>query len=127
MSNNRTTPISLLGDIEIADEVLAIIAVTSALEVDGVTNTGSTNITEFFNKKHGTKCVNIEKIENSLNVNINITVNFGTKVIKVAQDVQEKVKSSLETMTGMEVLSVNVSVAGIVNEKTNKVTSEENI
>ena len=53
-----------------------------------------------------------------------IIVNFGTKVQKVAADVQERVKTTVETMTGLNVAVVNVSVSGVVKEKEEKAEEE---
>ncbi|MBR4935064.1 MAG: Asp23/Gls24 family envelope stress response protein [Anaerotignum sp.] len=106
------------GQIQIADEVVGVIAVTAALEVEGVVS-GSHHgkgLTEFFGKKGHTKCVKVAKDENEAVVDMEIIVKFGTKVQKVAAEVQEKVKSTVETMTGLNVAVVNVSVSGVVKE-----------
>ena len=105
------------GQIEIADEVIGVIAVTAALEVEGVVaGAHSKGIGEFFGKKGHTKCVKVAKDENEAVVDMEIVVKFGTKVQKVAAEVQEKVKSTVETMTGLNVAVVNVSVSGVVKE-----------
>ena len=54
-----------------------------------------------------------------------IIVKFGTKVQNVAKEVQERVKSTVETMTGLDVAVVNVSVSGVVKEKEAKAEDEE--
>ena len=105
------------GQIEIAEEVIGVIAVTAALEVEGVvTGAHGKGIGEFFGKKGHTKCVKVAKDENEAVVDMEIVVKFGTKVQKVAAEVQEKVKSTVETMTGLNVVVVNVSVSGVVKE-----------
>ena len=58
----------------------------------------------------------VAKDENEAVVDMEIIVKFGTKVQKVAAEVQEKVKSTVETMTGLNVAVVNVSVSGVVKE-----------
>ena len=58
----------------------------------------------------------VAKDENEAVVDMEIVVKFGTKVQKVAAEVQEKVKSTVETMTGLNVVVVNVSVSGVVKE-----------
>lgn len=115
MSENK-----MHGQIQIADEVIGVIAVTAALEVEGVVS-GSHHgkgFVEFFGKKGHTKCVKIAKDENEALLDMEIIVNFGTKVQMVAEEVQQKVKTAVETMTGLKVAVVNVSVSGIVKEKT---------
>ena len=112
MSENKMN-----GQIQIADEVVGVIAVTAALEVEGVVaGSHGKGITEFFGKKGHTKCTKVVKDENDAVVDMEIIVKFGTKVQKVAAEVQERVKSTVETMTGLNVAVVNVSVSGVVKE-----------
>lgn len=121
MSENK-----MKGQIQIADEVVGVIAVTAALEVEGVAkDTNSKKVVEFFGKKGHTKCVKIAKDENEAVLDMDIIVNFGTKVQVVAEEVQKKVKNAVETMTGLNVAVVNVSVSGIVKEKAAKAEEEE--
>ncbi|MBP3306094.1 MAG: Asp23/Gls24 family envelope stress response protein, partial [Anaerotignum sp.] len=61
-------------------------------------------------------CTKVVKDENDAVVDMEIIVKFGTKVQKVATEVQERVKSTVETMTGLNVAVVNVSVSGVVKE-----------
>ena len=86
-------------------------------EVEGVVSgSHGKGFTEFFGKKGHTKCVKVVKDENDAVVDMEIIVKFGVKVQKVATEVQEKVKSTVETMTGLNVAVVNVSVSGVVKE-----------
>jgi uncharacterized alkaline shock family protein YloU len=82
------------GQIQIADEVVGVIAVTAALEVEGVVS-GSHHgkgITEFFGKKGHTKCVKVAKDENEAVVDMEIIVKFGTKVQKIAYIIKQACK-----------------------------------
>jgi len=96
-----------LGEIRIADEVLAIIAGTATHEVDGVHVTSR-------NFARGVK-VRIE--DGGVSVNISIMVKFGNKIHKVSEEVQKRIVTALETMVGMKVVEVNVTVAGLRYEK----------
>ncbi|MBR4014857.1 MAG: Asp23/Gls24 family envelope stress response protein [Anaerotignum sp.] len=118
MSENKVN-----GQIQISDEVIGVIAVTAAMEVDGVAE-GNKGFTEFFGKKGQTRCVKIAKDENEAVLDMDIIVKFGTKVQAVAEEVQKKVKNAVETMTGFHVVVVNVSVSGIVKEKAVKAEEE---
>ncbi|MFI3175374.1 MAG: Asp23/Gls24 family envelope stress response protein [Bacillota bacterium] len=115
------------GKIEIAEEVLSIIAVTAAMEVEGVATMSSKTFTEFFGKKGNTKCIRVWREDNVAVVDIEIVLNFGEKVPKVAKEVQEKVKSALETMAGVEVQAVNVTVSAITKEKASSPLTKEEV
>ncbi len=122
MSENK----GMIGQIQIADEVIGDIAVTAALEVEGVTEGVGSNksIVEFFGRRSQTKCVRVSKEENEVILDMDIIVNFGTKIQIVAEEVQKKVKNAVETMTGIPVPVVNVAVSGIVKEKPAKTVEE---
>ena len=103
MSENKTN-----GQIQIADEVVGVIATTAALEVEGVVAGGGKGFVELFGKKGHTKCAKITKDADEAVLDMDIIVNFGTKVQNAAKEVQEKVKTTVETMTGLTVAAVNV-------------------
>ena len=107
------------GQIQIADEVVAVIAATAAMEIEGVLNASSAsgNVL-FFGKK--SKGVKVDSDGGELTLELDIVVLFGTKIQSAATEVQKKVKSAVETMTGLPVAMVNVNVCGIIKEKQNK-------
>ena len=88
MSETKTN-----GQIQIADEVVGVIATTAALEVEGVVAGGGKGFVELFGKKGHTKCAKITKDADEAVLDMDIIVNFGTKVQNAAKEVQEKVKS----------------------------------
>lgn len=109
-----------LGVIQIADEVIAIIAGLAATEVDGVSSMAGNITNELVAKlgmKNLAKGVKVELLENSVIIVVAINVAFGTSVPEVSRRVQEKVMSAVETMTGLTVAEVNVKIAGIDMEK----------
>ena len=116
------------GQIQIADEVVAVIAATAAMEIEGVLNasTASGNaFVEFFGKKSQTKGIKVNSDGGELTLDMDIVVLFGTKIQFAATEVQKKVKSAVETMTGLSVAMVNVNVCGIVKEKQSKAPKNE--
>lgn len=116
------------GQIQIADEVVAVIAATAAMEIEGVLNASSASgnaFVEFFGKKSQTKGVKINSDGGELTLELDIVVLFGTKIQTAATEVQKKVKSAVETMTGLTVAMVNVNVCGIVKEKQPKAPKNE--
>jgi len=109
-----------LGKISIADDVIATIAGTAAMEIDGVAFMSArkiSGIAEGLGKKNFSKGVKIEVSENSAAVDLYLVVKSGYKIPELSEKVQERVKSALETMTGLEVSCVNVNIAGLEAEK----------
>jgi uncharacterized alkaline shock family protein YloU len=107
---------SELGQINISGEVLEIITNISTKEIEGVMGL-SGNITDeiagIFSRKSHMKGVVVTVDEKVVTIDVNIIVNFGVKIPEVAWKVQENIKTSIESMTGMKVDNVNVNIAGI--------------
>lgn len=112
--------------IKIADDVIATIAGKSALEVKGVFSMAggfAGGISEVFGKKSYTKGIKVDNTEKGLKIDVNIIVEYGARIPDVAYEIQNKVKNSIENMTGLKIEEVNVHIQG-VNTETNK--NEEN-
>lgn len=109
-----------VGEIHIADEVIAIIAGMAATEVEGVKGMVgklSADIVELLGRKNLAKGVIVKVGEGNVNLTLSIVVTFGCSIVDVAKTVSEKVKSAVETMTGLEVDEVNINVTGVDIEK----------
>ncbi len=70
-------------------------------------------ITELVSKNPFAKAVKIEFLEDCISVSLNISVKFGKKIQEVAENVQEKIAQDIESFTGINVLSVNVTVVNL--------------
>jgi len=109
-----------LGNIHISEEVLAAIAAAATLEVEGVhalsANLGS-DLAELLGKKNLAKGIQIEMEEEQVKVDLSILMAYGHTIPEVGKAVQDGVKNAIESMTGLDVAEVNVSVAGISFEK----------
>ena len=122
MSENKeyVTRSDELGNIHISEEVLAAIAAAATLEVEGVNalsaNLGS-DLAELLGKKHLTKGIQISVEEDRVKVDLSILMGYGHIIPEVGKAVQDGVKNAIESMTGLEVAEVCVSVAGISFEK----------
>lgn len=104
------------GSIKIANEVVAIIAGLAATEVDGVAGMSggiTGGITEMLGMKNLSKGVKVEVGEKESAMDIFIAVEYGSNISEVATLVQENVKETVETMTGLKVVEVNVHVQGV--------------
>ena len=109
-----------IGQVQIADEVVAIIAGLAATEVEGVASMAG-NITNELVSKLGMKKLS-KGIKDSVDngevaVEVAINIDYGYSVPKTSRMVQEKVKASIENMTGLIVSDVNVTIASVCMEK----------
>ena len=105
-----------LGQVRIADEVVGIIAGLAAGEVEGVYSMSgglTGGIYDMLGRKNFSKGVKVEVGQVEVAVDIAIVLEYGYRVPEVATQVQENVKKAIESMTGLEVVEVNVHVHGI--------------
>lgn len=112
-----------LGDIQIADEVIAIIAGLAATEVEGVAKMYGNITNELVSKigiKNLSKGVKVIVTPGDVKVDLSLEVRYGYSVMDVSKKVQEKVKQAIETMTGLEVSMVRVRIAGVAIDKSEK-------
>ena len=112
--------------IKISDDVVAVIAGVAVSEVPGVSGMAggfAGGISEVLSgKKDMSKGIKVEVGEKETKIDVNIIVEYGTRIPDVAFEIQNRVKKAVETMTGLTVLEVNVHVQGVSTEKT---TGEE--
>lgn len=109
-----------LGEVKIADEVVAIIAGLAATEVEGVSSMAGNITNELVSKlgmKNLSKGIKVEVQEHVVKVDVALNIRFGYAIPEVSSKVQERVKSAVENMTGLEVSSVDVRIAGVDLEK----------
>lgn len=104
------------GDVNISDDVVGTIASIAAAEIAGVNglNGGiAGDLAGIFGKKNLSKGVKITLEENSVQIDLSVIVDYGIKIPDVSWQIQENVKSAVETMTGLKVKEVNVHVTGV--------------
>ena len=108
-----------VDQVQIADDVIAVVAEISALEVNGIVGTtaGKGDLVQALSGKKRPKGVRVEVAEDEVMIDIGIIIQYGAKVQKVCLEAQEKVKNSVETMTGLHVISVNIHVVGVHFDK----------
>ena len=105
-----------MGTIHIADEVLAVVAASAALEVEGVSSLAanlSSDLAELMGKKVYSKGVRLSVVDGQVLVDISILIQYGFSIPNVAKKVQEAVMSAVANTSGMEVSRVNIQVSGI--------------
>ncbi len=104
-----------VGEVQIADEVVAAIAGLAATEVKGVSTTsGVTNeLAGKLGKKNLSKGVKVIVNPDAVSVDMALTLDYGYGIPETAKQVQEKVKLAIENMTGLQVKEVNIRIAGV--------------
>ena len=105
-----------VGDVRIADEVVAIIAGLATTEVEGVSSMAGNITNEIVSKlgmKNLSKGILVEVMENEVKVDVAINIAYGYSIPDVSAKVQDKVKSAIENMTGLTVAVVNVRIASV--------------
>ncbi len=120
--------------IKISDDVVSIIAGKAVSEVEGVSSMAggfAGGITEVLSgKKNFSKGIKVEVGEKETKIDVNIIVEYGTRIPDIAFEIQNRVKKAVENMTGLKVLEVNVHVQGVHtpddDEKENTQEVEEN-
>ena len=105
-----------LGNIQIAPEVIEIIAGLATIEVPGVAGMSGGvvgGIAELLGKKNLSKGVKVEVGQKETAVDVSIIVKYGSSIPEVASAIQDSVKREIENMTGLDVVEVNVQVQGV--------------
>jgi len=111
------------GTITYATEVIATIVGVATTEVEGIASmAGAASISELFSgkPKNLSRGVRVEVGAEEVAVDVSVIVDYGMPIQIVGRDVQENIRKSIETMTGLHVLKVDVHVLGVSFEKENK-------
>lgn len=116
-----------IGRVEIAPEVIQVIAGLAASQIDGVAymNGGFVGeLVERLGRKQLSKGVKVHLGEEHVVIDVSIVIQYGAFIPKVAQNVQTQVKNQVEKSTGLDVLEVNVHVVGIDQGKSDLTVNE---
>ena len=109
------------GQITYATEVISTIVNVATLEVEGIAGiTGGSTISGIIGKGRGPKGIRVDVKGEHVSVDISVSVDYGIPIQKVGRNVQENVRKSIETMTGMQVDKVDLHVVSVSFEKENK-------
>ena len=119
MADNRKTfkiKSDSVGDVRIADEVVAIIAGLAATEVEGVSSMAGNITNEIVSRlgmKNLSKGIVVEVLDEEVKVDVAINIAYGFSIPEVSSKVHDKVKNAIENMTGLNVAVVNVRIASV--------------
>ena len=109
---NRDT----LGSVQIANDVVAIIAGLAATEVDGITAMAGNISNELMSKvgyRSLTKGVKVDIDNGQVKVELSLRMDYGHNIPSTCAKVQDRVKTTIENMTGLEAVNMNVRIAGV--------------
>lgn len=106
-----------LGKVVISEELIATLAGVAAVECYGLVGMASRKlkdgIAELLGRDNLSRGVEVNLEDDHLSVDLHIVVSYGTKIPEVAANVMEKVKYTLERLTGLKVTAVNIHVQGV--------------
>ncbi len=115
--------------IKISDDVVAVIAGVAVSEVPGVAGMAggfAGGISEVFSgKKNLAKGIKADINEDKAKIDVNIIVEYGSRIPDVAFEIQNRVKKAVESMTGLKVEEVNVHVQGVDTDTATSEKSDE--
>ena len=118
-----------IGNIKISVDVVAKIAGIAASEVEGVSGMHTSFVggvaQKFGAKKNMTQGVKFDIEDKMTNIDLYLVVDYGVKIPELAWSVQESVKASVESMTGLNVAAVNIHIEGINFEKDEVIQTAE--
>ena len=104
------------GEVKIADEVVAIIAGLATTEVEGVGSMAGNITNEIVSRlgmKNLSKGIMVEVMDDEVKVDVAINIDYGFSIPEVSAKVQDRIKSTIENMTGLNVAVVNVRIASV--------------
>ena len=117
-----------VNGINISEDVVVTIAGKATSEVKGVASMNggiAGGLSEMFGKKSFSKGVKVQITEKDAVIDLYIIVDYGTRIPDIAFEIQNRVKTAVENMTGLRVLEVNIHVQGVNLPKEDK-NKEEN-
>lgn len=117
-TNEKSVMLSneVMGEVRIADSVVANIAILAAKETEGVYDTVGNAANEIMTKvgvRSASKGVRIEIVDGVVTVDLALIMQYGYNIPTTCKKVNEKVKNSIENMTGLTVSDVNIRISGI--------------
>lgn len=109
--------------VSVAGEVMSIIAGLSATEIDGVESLAGNLTNDMITKSSPSKLSKGVKIacddDNNIKIRISLNLSYGYEIPKLCEQVQEKIKSTIESMTGMNVSTIDIKISSVVNDGDN--------
>lgn len=102
-----------MGSIQIAPEVIEVIAGLATVEIPGVAGMSggfAGDIAELLGRKNLSKGVKVEVGQREASIDVSIVIEYGERIPEIASDIQQNVKQAIHSMTGLNVVEVNVHI-----------------
>ncbi|GGC91327.1 hypothetical protein GCM10007216_22570 [Thalassobacillus devorans] len=120
---------SSLGNVEIAPEVIEVIAGIAASEVAGVASMRgnfASGVVERLGKKNHGKGVKVELEDDGISIDVFVVMDYGIAIPAAAQKIQDNIRQALINMTALEINEINIHVVGVQMElKEDEVVEEQ--
>lgn len=119
-----------IGEIQIAPEVIEVIAGLATVEVKGVAGMSggfAGGIVELLGRKNLSKGVKVEVGQREAAVDVSVIIEYGYRLPEVAAEIQRNVKRSIETMTGLTVVEVNVHIHDVQFKSNTSIDKSEDV
>lgn len=122
MADNKQyiTQVQDNGRVMISESVISTIVYQSLNDIEGYVGLSAkagSDIVELVGKKNWGKGIKVSISENDeLSIECNVVISYGHSVVAVATAIQDAIMNALQSMTGVNVVSVNVNVCGIVRQ-----------
>ena len=104
-------PSGIKGTITLSEDVVSTIAGLAAREVDGIHSIGKSSIFQFGDDPKRGMHTEVGSIQAAFD--IDVVVEYGKDVRKVVQELREKIAKAVNTMTGREVIEININIIDI--------------
>ncbi len=112
--SNKANSTGKIGSVKVAEDVVPVIAAIAATEVEGVASIAGTSSSDIVKLKKAPKGVRVVVDGRKVTVALAVGIDYGNNVPETSRKVQEKVKSAIESMTGLQVVDVSVHVSSVV-------------
>ncbi len=109
-------PTEKIGEIWISEDVIGIIASLTVTEIDGVYSMSggfAGGLANVLGKNDFSRGVKIDKDDNNVKVELYLILGYEYSIPDLAWKIQDKVKRTLEAMTGLNIIEVNIHVQGV--------------
>lgn len=103
------------GTLKVSENVIISITKNAAMEVNGVSGIAVKHfdILKMFSSRIDNSEISVTMLDGVAKISMSIVVKCGYNIVSVCEQIQERVKAAVQSMTGVTVSKVDVSVADV--------------